>query len=317
MMRAGVRLGAALPIALLGLAITAGGAGAAPQASDAAADIPGSCTVQPGSFTPGPAVTPPITLTPDLPAPTVNFGGGRGWKPIDVVLKASRPLPASFKLNQLDLEMIHRLVRQGDTATTAAAAVVRFTPPKLNPRRDMITFTICLNSQGIDAGHYTGTVVAEGPDGIEPATLSVSANAKDSGLFHLVVVIAGILVLFLLAWRGATVTQNDHAKEVARAVSPAGKAAAGDTTVSADVADMAAKVTAANARWHLKSDTLTNPFFWVSTVVSAAFAVAAAFTIYSQNTAWGSDPAVDSFAVASAVLAAAGFSSLLATGAGK
>jgi hypothetical protein len=61
----------------------------------------------------------------------------------------------------------------------------------------------------------------------------------------------------------------------------------------------------------------SDPFFWLSTIVSAAFAVAAAFTIYSQNTAWGSDAAVDAFAVASAVLSAAGFRSLLASGAGK
>lgn len=275
-----------------------------------------TCTRQSGKFTPGTAVLEAITLTPDLPAQTVNFGGGRDWKFLDVVLKASRPLPASFNVSQLDLEVIRRLIRQGDTATTVASAPMKFTEPRLNPRRNMITFTICVNGEGLDAGHYAGAVTAEGPDGIGPASLTINANAKDLTLFEITLAVAGILVLFLLFWRGATAVQTDQAKEVAGAVHDA-SAAGGTAAMPADIKAKATAAVGENARWNLQREVWTNPFFWVSTVVSSAFALAAAFTIYSQNTAWGADPAIDAFAVASAVLAAAGFRSLLATSAGK
>lgn len=53
------------------------------------------CTCKAGVFVPGKAVEPPIALTADLSAQTVNFGADRDWKFVDVVLRASRPLPAS------------------------------------------------------------------------------------------------------------------------------------------------------------------------------------------------------------------------------
>jgi hypothetical protein len=61
----------------------------------------------------------------------------------------------------------------------------------------------------------------------------------------------------------------------------------------------------------------SDPYFWLTPVISVGFALAAAFAIYSQNTSWGVDAAVDAFAVFSAILAAAGLRSIFATGAGK
>ena len=69
--------------------------------------------------------------------------------------------------------------------------------------------------------------------------------------------------------------------------------------------------------WTTRDEVLTDPFFWVSTGLAAAFAVAAAATIYAQNSGWRADPVVDAFAVVSAVIAAAGFRSLIATAASK
>jgi hypothetical protein len=275
------------------------------------------CTRNAGAYSPGNSVKPPITLTPDLPAQTVNFGGGRGWKYVDVVLRASQPLPTGFEISQLDLEVLRHLVSQGDTTTTVASGPITFTEPRLNPRRDVITFTICLNGAGLSAGHYAGAITAEGPDGIGPANLTINANAKDGRLFWITLALSGILVFVLLVWRGATGKQSDVTKQVAAAVSNAPVAGGNITGLTEDLKTTASKSVGDKARWNLKRDVLTDPFFLLSTIISAAFAIAAAFTIYSQNTAWGSDPAVDAFAVASAVLAAAGFRSLLASGAGK
>jgi len=276
-----------------------------------------SCTRKAGTFSPGKSVAPPLTLTPDIPAQTVNFGGGRGWKFVDVVLRASQPLPADFNVRQLDLEVLRRLVSQGDTTTTVASGPITFTEPRLNPRRDVITFTICLSGAGLSAGHYAGAITAEGPDGIGPANLTINANAKNRTLFRITLAISGTLVLVLLLWRGATTVQTDAAKTVAAAVSKATVDGGTITGLTSDLQTPAAKAVGDKARWKLRRAVLTDPFFWLSTIISAAFALTAAFTVYSQNTGWGADPAVDAFAVASAVLSAAGFRSLLASGAGK
>lgn len=68
---------------------------AAASVTAAPAGEESSCTRKPGVFKPGrtPAEeAEPIALTPDQPAETLNFGGGRGWKFIDVVLRAARPV---------------------------------------------------------------------------------------------------------------------------------------------------------------------------------------------------------------------------------
>jgi hypothetical protein len=275
------------------------------------------CTRQAGVYAPGKPVRPPITLTPDDPAQTINFGGGRGWKFVDVVLRASKSLPASFTVDQLDLEVLRHLVSQGDTTTTVSSQPITFTEPQLNPRRDVITVAICIDGAGLSAGHYAGAISAEGPDGVGPANLTINANAKDGTLFLITLVISGVFVFVLLVWRGATAKQSDTTKQVAAAVSSAPVDAGNLSGLSADLKAKATKSVGKRARWNLRADVLTDPFFWMSTIVSAAFGVAAAFTIYSQNTAWGSDPAVDAFAIAAAVLSAAGFRSLLASGAGK
>jgi hypothetical protein len=57
--------------------------------------------------------------------------------------------------------------------------------------------------------------------------------------------------------------------------------------------------------------------FYVSTVLAVFAAIAASWAVYAANTGWGADPITDGIALVSAVLSAAGFSSLIATAAGK
>lgn len=301
-------------------AICAGALVFATPAAAGPAAVPeeSKCTRKAGTFKPGKPVAPPITLTADQPAQGVNFGGDRGWKFPDVVLKTSRPLPPRVTAKHLDLEVLRRLVRQGETTTTIEAQPMSFTEPRINPRRDTITFSICLNGAGLDAGRYVGAVSVEGPSGVGPVTLTVGAAAKDGNLFAATLGISAIVVFILLIWRGATTEQKDRAKEVAEDVKDARQESGGQgAVVSADTKKKAEGVAGENARVKLSPGVLASPVFWLTTLVSAALALGAAFTIYSQNTGWGADPAVDAFAVASAVLAAAGFRSLLLTTAGK
>jgi hypothetical protein len=147
--------------------------------------------------------------------------------------------------------------------------------------------------------------------------------------------VTGILVLFLLFWRGATTVQSEAAKDAAGHVQAADVEAKADAAaagranptaaaggaatleVPAAAATAASKALQTSARWSLRKDVITDPLFLVSTILSAGAAVAAAWAIYSANTGWGSDPVTDIFAVVAGILSAAGLRSLIATAAGK
>ncbi len=143
----------------------------AAQQADAATGEQANCTRHSGEFKAGETISPPITLTPDLPTQTVNFGGGRGWQFAEVVLTASRPLPSSFEPSQLDIEALRRFSRQSETLSTVTLPQPTFTEPRLNPARNIITFAVCLDGSNLGAGHYAGAIAVEGP-GVGPTNLA-------------------------------------------------------------------------------------------------------------------------------------------------
>jgi len=278
---------------------------------------PPGCARQAGQFQTGPPVAPAITLTPDLATQTINFGGGRGTQFADIVLKASRPLPATVSASQLDIQVLRRFTRQSNTLATVALPGPTFTPPELSPQRDVVDFTICFAGSGISAGHYEGAITVEGPTGIAPTTLAFNVNAQDETLFLITLSVAGALVLLLLFWRGATSIQSDAAQNVATQVHNADANPQGVMELPANAAIPARTATQPNARWSLKKNVITDPLFWAGTLLSSAAAIAAAWTVYTSNTGWGSDPVTDVFGIISTIIAAAGFQSLIATAAGK
>jgi hypothetical protein len=307
--RCGQRLRPVLACALLlALALVTQAGAATPEQT--------KCTRHSGEFKPGPAVAPAVTLTPDLPTQTVNFGGGRGWQFAEVVLKASRPLPSSFEASQLDIEVLRRFSRQSETLSTITLPPPTFTEPQLNPARDTITFTVCLDGSNLGAGHYAGAITAEGIQGVGPTNLAFNLNAQNETMFLLTLSVSGFLVLFLLFWRGATTVQSDTAKGVASEVDHASVTNEGVLEVPAKVAPSAEKAVQ-SARWSLRTEVLTDPMFWAGTVLSTAAAVAAAWAIYAANTGWGASPVTDVFAIVSSIVAAAGFQSLIKSAAGK
>lgn len=302
-------VGRLLACALL-LTLTAG------QQANAATSEQARCTRHSGEFTPGEAISPPVTLTPDLPTQTVNFGGGRGWQFAEVVLTASRPLPSSFEPSQLDIEVLRRFSRQSETLSTVTLPQPTFTEPRLNPARNIITFAVCLDGSNLGAGHYAGAIAVEGP-GVGPTNLAFNLNAQNETMFLSTVIVSGVLVLFLLFWRGAATVQSDTAKGVAAEVDHADVTPEGVLEVPAKVAPTAEKAVQTRARWSLRTEVLTDPMFWAGTVLSTAAAVAAAWAIYAANTGWGASPVTDIFAIVSSIVAAAGFQSLITSAAGK
>jgi hypothetical protein len=181
----------------------------------------------------------------------------------------------------------------------------------------VITFTVCLDGVGLGAGHYAGAVTVEGPPGIGPTNVALNVNAKNGTLALILWFVSGLLVLFLLVWRGLTTVQGEQAKIVANKVmaAPADEQVA---TVDVDAKEQAAKVVQPQARVKmLRGDALNDPMFWIGTLLSAAAAITVPWAVYASNTSWGADPITDGTALVSAVLAAAGFRSLIATAAGK
>jgi len=284
-------------------------------AAYAAARNPAECTRKAGEFSPGAAVKPAITLTPDLPTQTINFGGDRGWQFAEVVLSASRPLPWGFKPAQLDIEVLRQFARQSETDSSATLAPPTFTPPTINPSRNTITFAVCFDGSSLSAGHYTGAVTVEGLEGIGPTSLAFNLNAQNQALFLVVLFVTAALALFLLFWRGAAMVQSDNAKAVVAEVNMS--LAEGTTVVPEQAAADAQKPIKARQRFALKGEVLRDPMFWIGTLLSTIAAVAAAWSIYSANTSWGVNPVTEAFAIVSAVLAAAGFQSPLTSAAGK
>jgi hypothetical protein len=276
------------------------------------------CTRHPGVFQEGPAVSPKTVLTPDVPTQTINFGGGRGWQFADVVLRVSQPLPSTFSPAQLDIQVLRRFTRQSDTLNTVAIDPPLFTEPQINPRRNAITFTICVHGANLGAGHYAGAITVEGPVGIESTNVALNINAQDESMFLWTAIPTAVLVLFLLFWRGAVTVKNQAARSAAADVAAAAAAAAAGAAavqVPADTA-MAARNAQAST-WALKREVLMDPLFWATTILSAAAGFAAAWAIYAANTGWGSDPVTDIFAVVAGILSAVGLRSLIASAAGS
>lgn len=154
---------------------------AAAPVQAATASEQSTCTRKSGQFERGTPVKKQIDLTPDQPTQTVNFGGGRGWQFADVVLKASPPLPRHFRVAQLDIEVLRRVTRQSESLVTVSLLPLTFTQPRLNPRRDRIVFTICVNGSSIDAGHYAGAITIEGPKGIGPTNVALNVTQHRVG----------------------------------------------------------------------------------------------------------------------------------------
>jgi hypothetical protein len=276
---------------------------------------PSECTRKAGEFSPGATVKPTITLTPDLPTQTINFGGDRGWQFAEVVLTASRPLPTNFKPEQLNIEVLRQFARQSETDRSVTLAPPTFTTPVINPSRNTITFAVCFDGSGLSAGHYNGAVTVEGFSGIGPTSVAFNLNAQNRAFFLTVLIASALLTLFLLFWRGAARLQSDNAKAVVADVNSS--LTEGASVVSQKAAADAQKPLEAGQRFALKGEVLRDPMFWVGTVLSTVAAIAAAWAIYSANSSWGVNPVTEAFAIVSAVLAAAGFQSLLTSAAGK
>jgi len=240
-------------VAAVWLAIGSAGAAAASGQTPSALLAIAACPVKTNQAKPGPALRPPIDLSPTTQSAQklVNFGTSRGVKVIrHVTFTAAKPLPASVTAEQISFEA--SLARTGDTLETAEFPEPTFTVPVISEDRQSISFSICLNAAGIAAGKYVGLVSVSGPPGLGAASINLTVNAKDAQLFTFgwIVALLGAFGLLLIK-------------------------------------DAAAAKTGANNWGAALSQPLTNLAWWGATVVALATAFGALYGAYSADPAWG------------------------------
>lgn len=277
-----------------------------PAVTRAAGGDERSCTYKTSQSPNSKPVNPTAKLSPDLPTQFVNFGGGRGWKFVDVVLNATPALPASVGAGDIRLEVLRRFTRISPTLPTRYAPTPAFTPPVISPGRDRITFTICLDGDGLAPGMYAGNVLVEGLTGLAPANVGVTENLKDSGLALRLACASLVAALAFLVLRGAAERQAKAADKHAQALTSTANA-------QQETKDMA-RDQAPPPKEHLRNyflEVLRDLNWWLTAFVSLGVAAGSIIALYSANPVWGADLWASVAAIVSPTFAAVGVQSVI------
>ncbi len=281
----------------LGLVLSAAIAPAAPAQTNAE-----NCTPQPGQGKSGPPLKQPVKLVPDISAQSVNFGGSRGSKAIDVVLSATPALPPSTTADQIRLGILRRFTRVSQTLPTESAPSPTFSPPQISSGRDRVTFTVCLSGAGLDPGSYGGSVIVEGPKGLAPTTLSITENAKNETLALRLAIGVLVAALVFLLLRGMAARQ---AKDEEQTIADAAKA--GNTQ---QVVELHKDPKQHNLGWYFWG-VVNDLNWWITTLVALGVAGGSIIAIYSANPAWGADTWTSVAALVGPVFTAVGVQSVV------
>jgi hypothetical protein len=201
----------------------------------------------------GVAVRPPIRLTATSQSAQklLNFGTDRKSKVLrNITLTADRPLPARLTPGQINFDAV--LTRTGNTLESQQFPDPTFSNPRISLDRRSMSFSACLSPDGIAAGKYVGLVTVSGPAGLGVASVNLTVNAKDGGLFMIGVIVAIVAAFGLLVVKDASLAKTD--------------ATGWGQAMLAPVKD---------------------PRWWVTTVATCAAAFGALYTIYANDPAWG------------------------------
>jgi hypothetical protein len=234
--------------------------------------------------TPTPAATAAEAKTPSLestgPADPINVGGGEGTASTDIVLTASPALAATITPPLITIDIPQRFRRSGNKLATEYLPDPTFSSPRIIESRKVISFRLCFDTNKVAPGSYIGQVVVSAP-GIQPATVAVTLNDKNTWLF-VFGGIGAVLAAFTLLWFQAAQTKWQQQAAAEKSVRKA----------------------------------LREPFsdlfrFWGPTVFAILAAAAAMWQVYSADPAWGADWGTSVIALVGTAIAAAGLGTLL------
>ena len=189
------------------------------------------CTVPNADATQEPkAMKPAVKLSPEpnSQARVVNFGGDREPEFQRFTLTAEPKLPEGAE-KQLSM-VADVMTRTGnESADTVTFPDPRFTPIAVSGNGKRLVFGVCLSPpEDLPAGKYTGLITTDGPDGIEGATVSLTANAKNGKGFLAAAAAAMLIALLFLLYKGVADTRERRMEAAKNEADPAKKAAAAD-----------------------------------------------------------------------------------------
>jgi hypothetical protein len=138
----------------------------------------------------------------------LNFSAGRDAKTAVLRVKVDPALPPGAE-RALRLEA-DPLVRTGNTnAETVDFPDLRFSALQVSANRERISFRVCLTpTEDLPAGKYTGAITLDGPTGVEGATITVTANAKNGLLFWCGAFLTLALAYLVLLYKAAADTRG-------------------------------------------------------------------------------------------------------------
>lgn len=168
-----------------------------------------SCTVPSAS---GPevteAVTPPVALQPEATSASqiINLGAGRepASRIFHVAVQAGDDEPPPDLRRRLVL-VADQMLRSGDKTDSVAFPEPTFGEIRPSGNGKRLSFRVCIQPPAeLPAGRYVGILTLEGPPGVEPASVTLTVNAKDGTGFRLAAIVAGVLAFFVLLYKGAS-----------------------------------------------------------------------------------------------------------------
>ncbi len=212
-----------------------------------------------------------------MPPEPINAGGSNRT---DAAVLADPALPETVTPEQIYFNVPTELRRANTKVETAHLPKPTFTEPVIANKGTQIQFDICINDNG-PAGTYTGSVLVGGPKNLQPVTLAVTVNKKDSTLFWAGIIVGSLIAFALLYLKEWKTIRDKYSKHTSRRGSRA---------------------------WHALVRDLPTHAVIVISVVGAA---AASYKIYTDNPAWGEDGAASWLALIGSMLAAIGGASLV------
>lgn len=196
----------------------------------------------------------PVALTPVAQSAQrqLNFGADRDPKLLrELRFTADRRLPASVTPRKINFEAL--ISRTGDTLESTDFPDPTFTEPHIAADRKAITFSACLDPDGIAAGKYVGTITVGGPAGLSGGSVNLTVTAKNDGLFWTGAVITMLIAFVLLLVKDAAVSFK----------SPDGN------------------------WWQALRVPLTDLRWWGAAAIGLGGAFGALYGIYANDPAWG------------------------------
>ena len=258
------------------------------------------CTLKNDAHFPGPGQIPSVKLqpAPNSQIRVVNFGNDRDPEQVSFTVTADRELKTS-QVKRFNL-VADPILRTGkETAEWVAFNPPRFTEIRLSGDRKHLRFIACLNPpSNLPAGNYTGVITVDGPPGLEPTTVAITANAKNGTLFFWGVVGTLLLAGLVLLYKEVADTRLARIEEAKKGSEQDRKQASG---------------------WRPAFNSTVTNVGWVATTLFALGATfGALYAVWDNNPAWGEAGLVGSIiALVGVGLAAVGARTVFTPSTGK